>query len=176
MVKRFISAHFHANQAELGRLRHERMMNLRETHLKQAGGSLEEVLPSRPPRSPLYEYDPYEPVHKQGIHPIFALLDKQARIEERQFLRNRQFIPKPFMTPNVFLPAYLEVSYRSCTGAFVRLPHIKKDGLMEIPSPYPTSVHERASMFYARYGRRVDRRQSGYRGYRLFWNKRNRRT
>jgi len=100
------------------------------------------------------------------------LLDKEAQEEEEEFQKYHRFIPKPFMAPNVFLPAYLEVSYRSCTGCFVRLPQLKKDGLMDIPSPYPPEVHERAAMFYARYGHGKERRQSGYRGYRLFANKR----
>lgn len=87
------------------------------------------------------------------------------------FQRTQQFEPKPFMAPMVWLPAYLEVSYRSCTGCFVRLPQIKKDGLMEIPSPYPHDVHRSAGSYYTRYGRGVLRRQRGYRGYRLYWSK-----
>ena len=171
LVKRFISSHFHEKEHAINAYRREQMTSLRSLFLKKSGKTLEEVLPVRPPQSHLYEYNPYEPITTQGIHPIFRFLDDQARKEEHHWQKHQRFIPKPFMAPNVFLPAYLEVSYRSCTGCFVRLPQIKRDGLMEVPSPYPAQVHERAGMYYTRYGRGVIRRQHGFRGYRLFWSK-----
>lgn len=146
-------------------------MALRELYLKKQDRHLQDVLPIRPSLSHLYEYNPYVPISQQGIAPIFQTLDKKALQDEKNFQRFHKFNPKPFMTPNVYLPAYLEVSYRSCTGCFVRLPQIKKDGLMEVPSPFPEDVHMRAGMFYTRYGRGVERRQRGYRGYRLYWSK-----
>ena len=83
-------------------------------------------------------------------------------------------MPKPYMAPNVFLPAYLEVSYRSCTGCFVRMPQVKRNGKMEIPSPYGPDIHEQAGMYYARFAKKA--LKGGYRGYRLFWSKNKRRT
>lgn len=146
--------------------RRRQMMERRVSALAKRGQKLEDVLPKLPPLSHLYEYNPYLPILGQGTHPIFRILDDQARREEAQYKKER-FIPKPFMAPNVFLPAYLEVSYRSCTGCFVRLPHIKNDGLMEIPSPFPADIHERAGMFYVTHGRLANR-QSGFRGYKLY--------
>jgi hypothetical protein len=70
------------------------------------------------------------------------------------------------VTPNIFLPAYLEVSYWICS--FVQLPHVKKDGRMEIPSLFPPEVHARAKIFYARFGRCVELQKHGFRGYRHF--------
>jgi len=144
------------------------MEEARKKHEWRAGKTESEVERPRVPLSERFELDPFTPVERQGLHPIFKLLDKEALEEEELFQKYRRFIPKPFMAPNAFLPPYLEVSHRSCTGCFVRMPQIKKDGLMEIPSPFPPEVHERAAMFYARYGRGKDRRQSGYRGYRQF--------
>ena len=83
-------------------------------------------------------------------------------------------MPKPFMAPNIYLPPYLEVSYRSCTGCFVRMPQIKKDGLAEIPSPYPEIVHEQTGMYYTRYAKKA--LKGGSRGYKLFRSKDKRRT
>jgi len=171
LVKRFISSHFHAKHIPLNTDRRHQMTARRSLYLKKQGKNLESVLPVRPAHSHRFEYSPYTPIEVQGTHPIFRLLDDQARAEEREFQRYEKFNPKPFMAPMVWLPAYLEVSYRSCTGCFVRFPQIKKDGLMEIPSPYPENVHMRAGMFYTRYGRGVWRRQRGYRGYRLYWSK-----
>lgn len=91
-----------------------------------------------------------------------------------EFQRNDAFRPKPFMAPNVYLPAYLEVSYRSCTGCFVRMPQVKKDGKTEIPSPYQPWVHEQAGMYYTRFAKKA--LKGGYRGYKLFWSKNKRRT
>jgi hypothetical protein len=140
-------------------------------YLRKQGIALESILRLRPPQSQRFEYSPYTSVEQQGIHPLFQLLDDEARREERQFQRHEKFTPKPVLGPPGVLPASLEVSYRSCTGCFVRLPQIKRDGLMEIPSPFPPEIHMRAGMFYTKYGRGVIRRQRGYRGFKLFWNK-----
>jgi hypothetical protein len=168
MVKKYISAHFHKKHLALdvGR-RHEMMVN-RDMFLRKRGQKLSDVIPERPPLSHLYEFNPYIPIHAQGIHPIFQQLDERARREERFYQKYLKFVPKPFMAAQVFLPAYLEVSYRSCTGCFVRFPQIKRDSLMEIPSPYPANIHEQAGMWYAKYAKKAARYQRGYRGYRLF--------
>jgi hypothetical protein len=171
LVRAFLSSDSHKKYDSLNAYRRAHQMEFREVFLRKNGKRLHNVLPVRPPLSHLYEYNPYTPVHQQGMSPIFQFLDKQAQREEKKYQREHKFIPKPFMAPQIYLPAYLEVSYRSCTGCFVRLPQIKKDGMMEIPSPFPPDVHMRAAMFYTRYGRGVIRRQRGYRGYRLYWSK-----
>jgi hypothetical protein len=144
------------------------MMKLRAAAIRTRGSSLKSTTPQGTPLSTLYEYNPHVPVALQETHPLLKILDDEAREEDRQWRLTKQFQPKPFMTPNIFLPAYLEVSYWSCTGCFVRLPHVKKDGRMEIPSPFPPEVHARAGMFYARFGRRVELQKHGFRGYRHF--------
>jgi len=175
MVKRFISAEFHTKHLKQNTSRRHEMNTRRALYLKKQHRTLESVRPIRPAYSQFFEYNPYTPVSLQGQHPIFRLLDDQARAEEREYQKREKFVPKPFMAPMVWLPAYLEVSYRSCTGCFVRFPQIKKDGLMEVPSPFPHDIHMRAGMYYTKFGRRNIRRQSGYRGYRLFWNNKLRR-
>ena len=149
--------------------RRHQMMAQRAAALERRGQSLEDVKPLPPLGTELYEYNPYIHILDQGSHPILQILDPQARKENALFNKTKRFIPKPFMAPNVFLPAYLEVSYRSCTGCFVRLPQIKKDGIMEIPSPFPADVHERAGMYYVGRGR-LKMQRSGSRRYRQFWN------
>ena len=171
-MKRCISAHFHSKHMEFFNKQRQLRDELREQAFLSRGMNPNDAKPNKIPLANRYDYDPHTPIHLQPVHPIFKILDRQAGREDRYYRKNDQFIPKPWMAPNVFLPAYLEVSYRSCTGCFVRKPHIKKDGLMEIPSPYPVDIHERAGMYYTRFGRRADRRQSGFSGYELFWTKR----
>jgi len=143
----------------------------RQKFLQLKGTTLEAVLARSKAR---FEYSPDLPVSEQGRHPLIRLLDAEAKREEREFQRNEAFLPKPFMAPNIFLPAYLEVSYRSCTGCFVRMPHVKQDGKMEIPSPYPPILHEQVGMYYTRFAKKA--LKGGYRGYKLFWSKYKRRT
>ena len=131
------------------------------------------TVPQQPAASRNYEYNHYIPIAEQTKHPIFKFLDFQAKIDENRFQRHERFFPKPFMTPNAFLPAYLEVSYQSCTGCFVRFPQVKKDGLMEIPSPYGPIYHEKINMYYTLSGRR---RRLAHRKYRLYVSKRRLRT
>jgi hypothetical protein len=149
--------------------RRGQMMARRAAALERRGQSLEDVKPIPPPGTELYEYNPYIPIFDQGPHPLLKTLDRQARKEDAVYQRAQRFIPKPFTAANVFLPAYLEVSYRSCTGCFVRLPQIKRDGIMEIPSPFPAAVHERAGMYYVGRGR-LKMQRSGFRRYKQFWH------
>lgn len=149
--------------------RRSQMMARRAAALEKRGQSLAQVKPKPPPGTELYEFNPYIPVFDQGSHPILQFLDREARKEDATYRNQQRFIPKPFMASNVFLPAYLEVSYRSCTGCFVRLPQTKKDGFMEIPSPYPADIHERAGMWYLGRGR-LRMKDRGSRMYRQFWN------
>ena len=150
-------------------------MQQRVDFLRRKGLTSETGLPHRPRLAQLFEYDPFTPIAIQGRHPIFGMLDKEAVREEELYQKYHRFYPKPYITPHIYLPAYLEVSYRSCTGCFVRLPQIKKDGIMEIPSPFPVGVHERAGLYYTRFGKTILKTQRGYRGYRLFWSKKKQR-
>jgi hypothetical protein len=176
LVKRYISSHFHAKHSEFTDAQREMRTTYRKEALRKRGEDPGIADPHRVHVALRFEYDPERPIHLQETHPIVKTLDRQARMEDKRYRNHEQFFPKPWMAPNVFLPAYLEVSYRSCTGCFVRKPHIKKDGLMEIPSPFPAEIHERAGMYYTRFGRRAEKKQSGYKGYKLFWNKRKLKT
>jgi len=169
MVRTYISDHFHKHTRFLEPVYERDKMLLRASFLNNRGQQLEAVLPKLPDHSQLFEYSPYEPILRQGRHPLVSLLDIRARREDEAYQKTR-FIPKPFMAPNAFLPAYLEVSYRSCTGAFVRFPHIKRDSLMEIPSPFEPSVHERAGLYYSTRGR-YRKQGAGFRGYRQYYNR-----
>jgi len=176
LVKRYISSHFHTKHNKFVNAQRDLRNKFRKLAIRARGENPAALIPDPIPLADRYEFDPYKPVHLQGTHPIFKVLDEEARQEELHHRLHEQFIPKPWMAPSVFLPAYLEVSYRSCTGCFVRKPHIKKDGLMEIPSPYAADLHERAGMYYTRFGRRADKSKTGHGPYKLFWNKRKIRT
>jgi hypothetical protein len=169
MVRTYISDHFHKHTRFLEPVYEREKMQIRTAFLNKRGQQIEDVLPKRPDHSHLFEYSPYEPILKQGRHPLVNLLDARARREDDSY-QKRRFLPKPFMASNVYLPAYLEVSYRSCTGAFVRLPHIKRDSLMEIPSPFKPTVHERAGLYYSTRGR-YRKQGVGFRGYRKYFNR-----
>lgn len=170
MVKKYISNHFHLNFAHFDAGRREKLMEARIKFLQNQGRSVTEVQSPRLPSAERFEYSPYIPIALQGQHPIIRLLDDEAKKEEEDFQKKDVFVPKPYMSPNVFLPAYLEVSYRSCTGCFVRMPQVKKDGKMEIPSPYAPDIHEQTGMFYARFAKKASQR--GYTKYKLFQSKR----
>lgn len=45
------------------------------------------------------------------------------------------FVLPDYAAPHIFVPAYLEVSYATCSAVFVRLPSARP-GVSEIPSPY----------------------------------------
>ena len=45
------------------------------------------------------------------------------------------FVLPDYAAPHIFVPAYLEVSYETCSAVFVRLP-TARPGRSEIPSPY----------------------------------------
>jgi len=169
MVKTYISDHFHSHSKFLDPIYERNLMTLRTQVLQDRGQDLQDLLPKRPDYSHVFEYNPFEPILRQGRHPLLVLLDARARREDEVYQKTR-FIPKPFMAPNVYLPAYLEVSYRSCTGAFVRYPHIKRDSGMEIPSPFAPDVHERAGLYYATRGR-YRKQGVGFRGYRKYYNR-----
>jgi len=45
------------------------------------------------------------------------------------------FLPPDFSTPFIFIPAYLEVSFPSCSAIYLRHP-TARPGYSEIPTPY----------------------------------------
>ncbi|KTW32400.1 ribosomal protein S4 [Pneumocystis jirovecii RU7] len=59
----------------------------------------------------------------------------------KEILPNKieRFIPRPYMGPFAFIPAYLEVSYLTCSGIYLRHP-ISQPGKSEIPSPFPPGI------------------------------------
>lgn len=57
------------------------------------------------------------------------------------------FIPKPFMSAFAFIPAYLEVSYLTCSGIYLRHP-ISRPGISEVPSPFPPDFYSLVYSYY----------------------------
>lgn len=66
-------------------------------------------------------------------------------------LTDRSFHLPPFASPFLFLPAYMEVSYQTCSFVYVRHP-TARPGYSEIPTPYDADgdVIRRAWEWYAR--------------------------
>lgn len=57
--------------------------------------------------------------------------------------------PRPFMSPFAFIPRYLEVNQNICAAVYLRHP-VARQGMAEIPSPFPPSVQELAFNWYLR--------------------------
>lgn len=59
-----------------------------------------------------------------------------------------EFKPHPWMAPWMFIPAYLEVNYPTCSTVFLRSPLPQPD-IVEVPSPHPPSVHQLGFEWYS---------------------------
>ncbi|CAN8102828.1 unnamed protein product [Discula destructiva] len=57
--------------------------------------------------------------------------------------------PRPFMSPFAFIPRYLEVNQNICAAVYLRHP-VARQGMAEIPSPFPPAVQELAFNWYLR--------------------------
>lgn len=57
--------------------------------------------------------------------------------------------PRPFMSPFAFIPRYLEVNQNICAAVYLRHP-VARQGMSEIPSPFPPNVQELAFNWYLR--------------------------
>ncbi|KAJ3080847.1 mitochondrial 37S ribosomal protein nam9, partial [Rhizoclosmatium hyalinum] len=58
------------------------------------------------------------------------------------------FFPLPFMAPWMFIPAYLEVCYNTCSTVFLRTP-LPQPNSVEIPSPHAPDMHALAYEWYS---------------------------
>lgn len=59
--------------------------------------------------------------------------------------------PKPFIGCFAILPSHIEISFATCHAIYLRDP-VARPGHSEVITPFPTHVHERAYMYYARKG------------------------
>lgn len=86
--------------------------------------------------------------------------EEQMRLEEmvREYEENpvdptkpykTPWEPRPFMSPFAFIPRYLEVNQNICAAVYLRHP-VARQGMSEIPSPFPPSVQELAFNWYLR--------------------------
>lgn len=57
--------------------------------------------------------------------------------------------PRPYMSAFAFIPRYLEVNPNICAAVYLRHP-VARQGMAEIPSPFPPSVQELAYNWYLR--------------------------
>jgi hypothetical protein len=60
----------------------------------------------------------------------------------------RKWAPLDYMSPWMFIPAYLEVCFATCSAVFLRSPLVQPER-MEIPSPYPPNWHQLVYEWYA---------------------------
>nr|KAJ3418406.1 mitochondrial 37S ribosomal protein nam9 [Polyrhizophydium stewartii] len=60
-----------------------------------------------------------------------------------------KFVPKPYMSPWMFTPAYLEVDYKTCSTVFLRTP-VAQPNEVEVPSPLPPTFHQLVFEWYVR--------------------------
>jgi hypothetical protein len=66
------------------------------------------------------------------------------------------FNPVPYMTPWMFLPAYIEVDYNTCSVVLLRSP-LQQANEVEIPSPFPPRWHQLVYEWYSTL-RRLDKK------------------
>ncbi|EGV60630.1 alpha-L RNA-binding motif-containing protein [Yamadazyma tenuis ATCC 10573] len=59
--------------------------------------------------------------------------------------------PRPFIGCFAILPSHIEISFSTCHAIYLRDP-VARPGHSEVISPFPSDIHERAYMFYARKG------------------------
>jgi len=92
-------------------------------------------------------------------------LTKASREAARKALKEAasrgplSFTLPPFAAPSIFIPAYLEVSFASCSAVYVRHPSARP-GVSEIPTPYDADGEVMAYTWewYLRNNRRLSRR------------------
>jgi hypothetical protein len=66
------------------------------------------------------------------------------------------FNPIPYMTPWMFVPAYIEVDYNTCSVVLLRSP-LQQANEVEIPSPFPPRWHQLVYEWYSTL-RRLDKK------------------
>ncbi|GAA5941225.1 hypothetical protein JCM3775_006653 [Rhodotorula graminis] len=73
-----------------------------------------------------------------------------------------------YASPFLFVPAYLEPSFATCSAVYLRHP-TARPGVSEVPSPYEADgeVMRLAWEYYTAMGRKGDKRPAGMRGKRL---------
>lgn len=57
--------------------------------------------------------------------------------------------PRPYMSAFAFIPRYLEVNQNICAAVYLRHP-VARQGMAEVPSPFPPAVQELAFNWYLR--------------------------
>jgi hypothetical protein len=72
----------------------------------------------------------------------------RAEIDAEQHPNALPFREVPWMSPFMFLPPYLEVSYKTCSLIFLR-PPLPQPDRVEIPSPHPPELHSLAYEWYS---------------------------
>ncbi|KAM7206835.1 mitochondrial 37S ribosomal protein nam9 [Naviculisporaceae sp. PSN 640] len=59
--------------------------------------------------------------------------------------------PRPYMSAFAFIPRYLEVNQKICAAVYLRHP-VARQGLAEVPTPFPSGVNQLAFNWYLRRG------------------------
>lgn len=59
--------------------------------------------------------------------------------------------PRPYMSAFAFIPRYLEVNQKICAAVYLRHP-VARQGLAEVPTPFPSAVNQLAFNWYLRRG------------------------
>ncbi|KAK4210408.1 mitochondrial 37S ribosomal protein nam9 [Rhypophila decipiens] len=59
--------------------------------------------------------------------------------------------PRPYMSAFAFIPRYLEVNQNICAAVYLRHP-VARQGLAEVPTPFPSGINQLAFNWYLRRG------------------------
>ena len=90
-------------------------------------------------------------------HPVLTSEEKKLVKQNGITLsKPRVFKYNPFMGPHMFTPAYLEVDYPTCSTVFLRSP-LPQPNEVEVPSPFPPSVHQLCFEWYYNIHRRKEK-------------------
>lgn len=83
---------------------------------------------------------------------VLPLLSQEGPKDLRRLLPEEldsNWEPRDYIAPFLFIPKYLEVDFATCSAVYVRDP-LARPNQMEIPSPFPESMHALCHSFYRR--------------------------
>ncbi|ORY38173.1 hypothetical protein BCR33DRAFT_720881 [Rhizoclosmatium globosum] len=99
------------------------------------------------------ERSPSAPESEKAEAAAGAKEPKEKKLSQLDLLvkkhpKSLPFFPLPFMAPWMFIPAYLEVCYNTCSTVFLRTP-LPQPNSVEIPSPHAPDMHALAYEWYS---------------------------
>ncbi|EMR08889.1 ribosomal protein S4 [Pneumocystis murina B123] len=86
----------------------------------------------------MFSADVITVMRNTGSHEMFQ---NKSLKGNKSLKKIEPYIPRPYMSPFSFVPVYLEVSYLTCSGIYLRHPKSRL-GVSEIPSPFSSDEKE----------------------------------